>query len=157
MTLDEVFDLIGAVLVLLGCFLCLSAAVGLVRFPDILTRMHAATKPQTLGLLMLVTGLGVTLRQPGVIGVLFLIAVLQLLTSPVSAHMVARAGYRSHQVSNGAIATDELAEDLAKAGFILQRTESEVAELADPDDQADDGVDDDPGDAAAGPSAPPPH
>ncbi|MDN5726027.1 MAG: monovalent cation/H(+) antiporter subunit G [Propionibacteriales bacterium] len=122
MSLSEVADLIGAVLIFLGCFLCFSAAVGLVRFPDVLTRMHAATKPQTLGLLVIVIGVAVSLREPVALGMLFLIAVLQLLTAPVAAHMVARAAYRSNQVENGAIVTDELAEDLARAGFSLQES-----------------------------------
>ena len=43
-----VLDLIGAVLILIGALLCLIAAIGLLRLPDVLSRMHAATKPQTL-------------------------------------------------------------------------------------------------------------
>lgn len=120
MSLTEIADIVGAALVVVGAFLCLSAAVGLVRFPDILTRMHAATKPQTLGLLVIVLGVAMSLRAPVALGVLFLVAVLQLMTAPVSAHMVARAAYRSNQIENGRITTDELAEDLAKAGFALQ-------------------------------------
>ena len=48
MTAADVLDLLGALLVLLGCFLCFAAALGLLRFPDVVSRMHAATKPQTL-------------------------------------------------------------------------------------------------------------
>lgn len=144
MNWSEIGDLAGAILLLVGAFLCLSAAVGLVRFPDTLTRMHAATKPQTLGLVVIVIGVAVSLRDVRALGILLLVAILQLMTSPVSAHMVARTAYRSHQISNGAIVRDELAEDLAKAGFELkappERAEPtvEVPDDPTPDDPTDD-------------------
>ena len=112
-----VFDVVGALILLLGAVLCLAAALGLVRFPDVLTRMHAATKPQTLGLLLVVTGVAISLRDPRTLGLLFLVAVLQLLTAPVAAHMVGRTAYRTGQVSEDITSPDELAEDLARAGF----------------------------------------
>ena len=49
-------DILAAVLVLGGSTLALTAAIGVVRFPDTLTRMHAATKPQVLGLLLVLIG-----------------------------------------------------------------------------------------------------
>lgn len=112
-----VLDLLGAALVLVGAFLCLAAAVGLYRFPDVLNRMHAATKPQTLGLLCLAAGLGVSLRTFAAFGTVVLIALLQLVTAPVSAHLVGRAAYRSGQFRQDLVAHDELAEALGAAGF----------------------------------------
>ena len=112
-----VADITGALLLLLGALLCFAAAVGLLRFPDVLSRMHAATKPQTLGLLLLVGGVALEVRQPQVLGMLFLVVVLQLLTAPVSAHMVGRTAYRTHQVDDDSLIADELADDLARAGF----------------------------------------
>ena len=50
------FDVIAAVLVLAGASLALTAAIGVVRFPDTLSRMHAASKPQVLGLLLVLAG-----------------------------------------------------------------------------------------------------
>lgn len=110
-------DVVGAVILLLGAVLCLAAAVGLVRFPDVLTRMHAATKPQTLGLLLVVTGVALSLREPRALGLLFLVAVLQLLTAPVAAHMVGRTAHRTGQIREDITRPDELAEDLSRAGF----------------------------------------
>ena len=112
-----VFDVIGALLLLLGSFLCLAAAVGLIRFPDVLTRMHAGAKPQTLGLLLILTGVGLSLRQPALIGILVLIAVLQLLTAPVAAHMIGRTAYRTGQLRDDIMDSDELGDDLVAAGF----------------------------------------
>ena len=47
-------EVVSAVLMLSGVALALLAAVGLLRFPDVFSRMHAATKPATLGLLLVV-------------------------------------------------------------------------------------------------------
>jgi multicomponent Na+:H+ antiporter subunit G len=114
-----IMDIAGAVLLLIGALLCLTAAIGLLRLPDVLSRMHAATKPQTLGLLCVLLGLGLTLRQPAVVGLLVLVGGLQLMTAPVAAHMVARTAYRTRQLDDDLIVVDELSEDLSKAGFEL--------------------------------------
>ena len=143
-----VADLAGATLVLLGAFLCCAASVGLVRFPDVLSRMHAATKPQTLGLLLVVTGVAASLRTWAAFGTLVLVAVLQLTTAPVSAHLIARTVYRSNQIRRDLIDCDDLGDDLAAAGFHLVPTPSTStgtatdAEGADPGD-GDDGANDD--------------
>ena len=55
-------DIVTGVLVLGGSTLALTAAIGVVRFPDTLTRMHAATKPQVLGLLLVLAGAAIRLR-----------------------------------------------------------------------------------------------
>ena len=60
--MTEVLDLLGAVFLLAGTIFCLAAAVGVVRFPDVLTRLHAATKPQVFGLMLVLTGVALTLR-----------------------------------------------------------------------------------------------
>ena len=77
-----------------GALLCLTSSVGLVRLSDLYARMHAATKPQALGLLLSLLGLGLMLRSGLDVGMLVLIAIFQMLTIPVSAHLVARARYR---------------------------------------------------------------
>lgn len=117
MSWSAAFDIVGALILLLGALLCFAAAVGLARFPDVLTRMHAATKPQTLGLLLVVTGVAVSLREPRALGLLLLIAVLQLLTAPVAAHLVGRTAHRTGQVREDLTQPDELTDDLARAGF----------------------------------------
>ena len=115
----DVLDLLGAALVLLGCFLCFAAALGILRFPDVVSRMHAATKPQTLGLILLAAGVEVSLRTWASFGTLVLIAALQLATAPVSAHLVGRTVYRTDQVRHDLLARDDLADDLEAAGFHL--------------------------------------
>jgi len=117
--ITNLLDVLGAACVMLGAFLCLAAAVGLVRFPDVLSRMHAATKPQTLGLIFVVLGVELSLRSWAAFGTVLLIASLQFLTAPVAAHLVSRTVYRSDQVRRDLLDRDDLAEDLAAAGFSL--------------------------------------
>ena len=51
-----VVDVVSACLMLLGALSCLLGAVGLVRLPDLPARLQAATKPQTLGLSLILLG-----------------------------------------------------------------------------------------------------
>lgn len=104
----DIADVVSAVLLLIGACLALIAAIGILRFPDLLTRMHAATKPQVLGLLLIIVGLGLRLRSPTDIGMLALIALFQLLTAPVSAHMVGRTAFRRARVRRDLLIVDEL-------------------------------------------------
>ena len=108
---DTVADVVSAVFLLCGAFLAFAAGVGVVRFPDLLARMHAATKPQVLGLILVLAGLSLRLRSWGAVATLFLVVIFQLLTSPVAAHMVGRAGYRTGKVRTDLLVVDELTRD----------------------------------------------
>jgi len=112
MSLTDVADAASAVLLLLGSALSFVAAVGMVRFPDLLTRMHAATKPQVLGLLLVLLGVALRLRDPTSVGLLLLVALFQLATTPIASHMVARASFRAGQVRHDLLVVDDLSEVL---------------------------------------------
>lgn len=99
MSWTDVADLLGLLCLVVGALLCLAAAIGLLRFPDLLTRMHAGTKPQVLGVLLVILGVGLRTRSGLDVGMLFLIGLFQLLTIPAGAHMVGRAGFRTGQVA----------------------------------------------------------
>lgn len=101
--------LVGAA-VLTGAVLSLLAAIGLHRFPDVFSRMHAATKPATLGLVLVLGAAAATARDPGDVAKLLLVIALQFLTAPVGAHMVGRAAYRSGDDVGPTTALDELAQ-----------------------------------------------
>ncbi len=90
-TLIVVCDALAAACVLSGVALTLLAAVGLLRFPDALSRMHAQSKPAVLGSLLILLGAGLALRSLSLFGVILLVAIFQLITSPVGSHMLARA------------------------------------------------------------------
>ncbi|MBB3520744.1 monovalent cation/H(+) antiporter subunit G [Rhizobium redzepovicii] len=84
-----------ALLLISGALFALSAAIGLVRLPDLYTRMHAASKVGTVGsgLLLLAAGLysqELSILARAIAGFVFL-----LLTAPVSAHLLARAAHLS--------------------------------------------------------------
>lgn len=106
-------DVAAAICLLAGTFLSLAAGIGLVRFPDLLSRMHAATKPQVLGLLLILLGLALRVRDAGSAGTFITVAAFQLLTAPVGAHMVGRAAYRTGHVRQDLLLTDDLTPALA--------------------------------------------
>ena len=106
--MDAALDTLTAVLLLGGALMSLAAAVGLLRFPDLLSRMHAATKPQVLGLLLFLLAIAVQQRSWAVVPVLIVCWIFQLLTAPVSAHMVGRAGYRTKHLRKDLLSMDEL-------------------------------------------------
>jgi multicomponent Na+:H+ antiporter subunit G len=108
---DVVADVLAAVCLLGGALLAFAAGVGLLRFPDLLSRMHAATKPQVLGQVLILLGLALRLREGPILWMLLLVVVFQLLTSPVAAHMVGRAGYRTGKVGRELLVVDELTAD----------------------------------------------
>lgn len=114
MTVTAVLDVVAGVLLLAGALLSLIAAIGLLRFPDLLTRMHSATKPQVLGLLLVVLGLALRLREPSAIAILVLVAVFQMVTAPVASHMAGRASYRAGQVRKDLLVADELSDALPR-------------------------------------------
>lgn len=103
-------DVLLGLVMLVGCLLALLAAVGLHRFPDVFCRMHAATKPATLGLILVLIAAGGHLRDPGDVIKVVLVVALQLLTAPVGAHMIGRAAYRAGGQLADSTGIDELAE-----------------------------------------------
>jgi len=112
MSWTQMADVVAAMGFTLGALLAMIAAIGVVRLPDLLSRMHAATKPQVLGLMLILTGLAFRLREPGAIGILLLIGLFQLLTTPVANHMVGRASFRAGQVREEHLVVNDLQDAL---------------------------------------------
>jgi multicomponent Na+:H+ antiporter subunit G len=100
-------DIVSAVLLLGGSALAMVAAIGVVRFSSLFSRMHAATKPQVLGLVMILLGIGLRVEDWHDLGLLLLVAVFQLMTAPVAAHMLGRAAYRADQIEGDERVVDE--------------------------------------------------
>lgn len=115
MSIDDILELAAAICLLLGAFLSLAAGVGLLRFPDALSRLHAATKPQILGLIFVLAAIALESRSWSTLLVLAPILVFQMLTAPISAHMVGRAGYRTGNFSKDILFVDELDEVVERA------------------------------------------
>lgn len=111
--MTEVLDVLGALALAAGALFCLAAALGLVRFPDSLTRMHAATKPSVFGLLLVLVGATLILRDAKVFTMLGLAVLMQVMTAPVSGHLVSRTAHRSGQWDAEHAVLDQLVEDEA--------------------------------------------
>jgi multicomponent Na+:H+ antiporter subunit G len=111
---EHALDLAGAISLVLGATLALIGAIGLVRLPDLYARMHAATKPQTLGLLLILLGLALSVRTWASVATLLIIVAAQALTAPVSAHMLGRAGYRAGVTEDDLMHHDELGDALRR-------------------------------------------
>lgn len=116
MSWGAVADVAAAVCLVTGALLSLVASIGILRFPDVLTRMHSATKPQVLGLLVVLLGLALRLRDARSWGLLALVALFQLVTSPIASHMVGRASFRAGQVRRDLLVVDELSDVLRGEG-----------------------------------------
>ncbi|MBI1735391.1 MAG: monovalent cation/H(+) antiporter subunit G [Candidatus Rokubacteria bacterium] len=80
-------------LMLLGSAFVLLAAVGILRLPDVFTRMHAATKPATLGVGLIIVAVAVHFGEVGIATRALLVGAFFVLTVPVGAHMIGRAAY----------------------------------------------------------------
>ena len=140
---DTIIDALSAVFMVVGAVMSLGAAIGLLRFPDLMSRMHAATKPQVLGLFLLLASVGLQLRTWWVWPVLFVAWIFQVLTVPVSAHMVGRAGYRTKHLHRELLTVDEL------EAVVLKAADKRAADGRAGQDSAGQGADNDDGGTSA--------
>lgn len=107
---------IADVLLLIGAVFALAAGVGLLRFRDALSRLHAGTKPQVLGLICVLAAIAVGNARWDLVPALIPVLGLQLVTIPVSGHMIARAAYRTGNFRADLLTEDELAPAIEAAG-----------------------------------------
>lgn len=112
---DTVLDWITAICMVGGALMSVAAGIGLLRFPDLFSRMHAATKPQVLGLFLLLLAVALQIRAWAAVPVLVLAWLFQLLTAPVTAHMVGRAAYRTKHLKADTLVLDDLNEVVSEA------------------------------------------
>ncbi len=104
-------EVASAVLLLAGTTLTVTAVVGLHRLPDVYARMHAATKPATLGITLCLLGAALAVEDVDVVTKLVLAAVFQLTTAPVSAHLLGRAAHQSGAAQSEHTVVDHLDTD----------------------------------------------
>lgn len=101
-------DTVAGVLMVIGALFVLLAGVGVVRFPDLFSRMHAGAKGPTLGVLFLGLGAALSIRTVQATVAVVLVIVLQFIAGPVGTHLIGRASYRRLKPSFDA--PDELAD-----------------------------------------------
>ena len=102
--------MIGELVTLAGAVLVLLSAVGVIRFPDALARMHALTKASTVGVVLVAVGSAFVLPTANDITSALAAALLQILTLPISASLIGRATYLARGIPNRVDAVDELAD-----------------------------------------------
>jgi len=86
-------QIVASVLMLFGAVFSLLGAVGMLRMPDLLTRLQAATKTGTLGVGFVMLGVAVHFHDLGVVANSLLVVAFLFLTAPIAAHVIARAAY----------------------------------------------------------------
>jgi len=99
-------ELIGSIVILIGSVFLLLAAIGAVRMPDSYNRIQTGTKATTLGLMMVLAGIGV--YHPGWIWKLIVLIYFVMLSNPASSHALARAAHRRSIFKTTATVVDEL-------------------------------------------------
>jgi multicomponent Na+:H+ antiporter subunit G len=87
-------EILTSALLITGAAFFLAGTVGLLRFPDVYTRLHALTKADNVGLGLMVAGLALQAESLAVMGKLLLIWLLVLLAGASVAHLVAGAARR---------------------------------------------------------------
>lgn len=106
-------EIVASIMLIAGSALAFLAALGLLRFTDIFSRMQATSKPATLGILLTLGGSALTVDRAPAVAKLILVIILQFLTGPIGAHLIGRAVYRSGADMELESGIDELAEYLA--------------------------------------------
>src|SRR5699024_1618895 len=114
LSVNEIFEFVAASLILLGSIISVISAIGIIRFRDVYSRAHAATKTTTVAILTTLIGVFLFVwNHDGVISVrLMLWIVFVFITAPVSGHLVLRASYRANVKM-----TDETVEDELKVAY----------------------------------------
>lgn len=86
-------EILVSATLLLGATLMVLASIGILRFPDLPTRMHASTKSGALGTSLIMIAVALAFMESVVTYRALAIILFILITSPVAAHVIGRAGY----------------------------------------------------------------
>jgi multicomponent Na+:H+ antiporter subunit G len=103
-------DYVAGALIIIGAVFTLIASLGIMRFPDIYTRMHSASKAGTLGSGLMLIALAVLAEDHATVTRALAAVVFFLLTAPVAAHLLAKAAYAAGYQLWERSKIDEMAE-----------------------------------------------
>ena len=92
-------NILSSILILAGVFFYLAGSIGLLRLPDLFSRLHALTKADNLGLGLLIAGVALHSQDLLIMLKLLLIWLAVLAASATSAHLIARQARRQEKVS----------------------------------------------------------
>jgi multicomponent Na+:H+ antiporter subunit G len=91
--ISSFIDILAGIMILIGAIFSLGAVLGLLRFPDVYSRMHAASKAGTLGAGLMLLAIAIHANDISIVTRAFAAIIFLLLTAPISAHLLARASY----------------------------------------------------------------
>jgi multicomponent Na+:H+ antiporter subunit G len=103
-------EMLTIVLLIVGGIFCLLAAVGIVRMPDVYTRMQTASKAVTFGATSIVMAAAVHFREADVVARCLLVCVFLFVTIPAASHLIARTAYRTREPLAPETGVDELGQ-----------------------------------------------
>ncbi|HLS20838.1 MAG TPA: monovalent cation/H(+) antiporter subunit G [Bacillota bacterium] len=97
MIVSEIFKYIGIAFIVIGSLTSIVSAIGLIRFPDVYSRAHAATKTTTVAVLITLVGIFIYyIAAESFVSIRIILAIVFVfLTAPVSGHLILRASYRA--------------------------------------------------------------
>jgi multicomponent Na+:H+ antiporter subunit G len=93
-------EVIAVILLVVGCFFFLAGTLGVLRFPDLFSRLHALTKADNLGLGFIAAGMAVYIASPWAAVKIFFIWLFTLLASSTSSYLIARFQKEQEQSKN---------------------------------------------------------
>ncbi len=109
--MEIALNVISSIFLVLGCFLLLSGVVGIIRFPDFYTRVHAAGITDTLAASFILVGLMFLAGWGIVLFKLAFILAFILLTSPTASHALSKAAWKAGIRPQGLVSDIEKSED----------------------------------------------
>lgn len=93
--MDILLDIVSWIFLVSGSFFCLTGAVGLLRFPEFFSRIHAASLTDTLGASLILIGLMFQAGWELALPKLILILIFSLLAGTTASHAMAKAALKS--------------------------------------------------------------
>jgi multicomponent Na+:H+ antiporter subunit G len=111
----EMLNILVGLLVILGALFTLFAALGVLRFPDLYTRMHAASKAGVFGSGLILVGLAIYADDSAIVTRAILAILFLILTTPISAHLLSKAAYAAGYRPWSGTTRDEMKYALGKA------------------------------------------
>jgi multicomponent Na+:H+ antiporter subunit G len=88
-----IIEIVVSVLIVCASIFMLLAAIGLLTFPDLPTRMHATTKSTVLAICLIMVAVAIYFSQTEITARVIIIILFILITAPVAAHAIGRAAY----------------------------------------------------------------
>lgn len=118
-------NLISSILIMFGAIFTLIAAIGVLRMPDLLIRMHSATKAGTLGVSLILIGVAFHFHRTALTLEALATIIFIFITAPIASHLIARAAYFNQIQLTPSTIIDELRQNYDSSSHQLGRLKRE--------------------------------